>query len=124
MKKVIKTWILISSITVCALGYVALQNELYHVSYSIQKKKRQLSVANDQFERTRVRLLKLKALDILEQRMEAANVPLSLPQEVKVIQLPYYPHPDTHPIETGKSSFSILQFVREAHAKIISPGKE
>lgn len=124
MRKVVKTWLLITSITVCALGYVALQNELYHVSYSIQKKKRHLTVANDQFERTRVRLLKLKALDILEERMEAANVPLSLPQEVRVIQLPYHAHPNAHPIETGKSSFSILQFVREAHAKIISPDKE
>lgn len=124
MRKVIKCWVLIASVTVCALGHVALQNELYHVSYSIQKKKKQLVAANDHFERTRVRLLKLKALDILEQRMEAANVPLSLPQEVKIIHLPPQSRGGVPRVETEKTTFSILQFVREAHAKIISLERE
>ena len=124
MKKIFKFLFMIAAITLCALFYVALQIELYHVSYSIHKKTQTLTHAQDDFEQVRVNLFKLKALDILEQRIQAAEMDLAFPGEVKTVQVIF---PENNiplvPIETGKSPFSLLQFVREAQAKIASPDK-
>lgn len=121
MKKVFKLLFMIASVTLCALFYVALQIELYRVSYCIHKNTQTLTHAQDEFERTKVRLFKLKALDILEKRIQAADMDLGLPSEVKTVQA-IYPKNEIPavPVETGKSLLSLLQFVREAQAKIAS----
>lgn len=124
MKKIFKFLFMIAAITLCALFYVALQIELYRVSYSIHKKTQTLTHAQDEFEQVRVNLFKLKALDILEKRIQAAEMDLAFPGEVKTVEVVF---PENNipfvPIETGKSAFSLLQFVREAQAKIASPDK-
>lgn len=124
MKKIFKILMMIASIVICALLYVALQIELYRVSYSIQKKTQALVQVQDSFEKARVSLFKLKALDILEKRIQQSDMELGLPSEVKTVEVEL---PETNipilPVETGKSPFSLLQFVREAQAKIVSPDK-
>ena len=124
MKKIFKILMMIASIVICALLYVALQIELYRVSYSIQKKTQTLVQVQDSFEKARVSLFKLKALDILEKRIQQSDMELGLPSEVKTVEVEL---PEANipilPVETGKSPFSLLQFVREAQAKIVSPDK-
>ncbi len=115
---------MITSIVVCALLYVALQIELYRVSYSIQKKTQSLVQVQDSFEKARVSLFKLKALDILEKRIQEADMDLGLPSEVKTVEMKLLETSiPSLPVEIGKSPFSLLQFVREAQAKIVSPDK-
>ncbi len=124
MKKIFKLLFMIAAVTVCALFYVALQIELYRVSYAIHKKTQTLIHVQNDFEQARVKLFKLKALDILEKRIQDADMDFGLPGEIKTVQavLPENKIPSV-PIETGKSPFSLLQFVREAQAKIVSPEK-
>ncbi len=125
MKRIFKFLFIILLITACTLLYVGLQIELYRVSYSIHKNKQILIQTQDDYERIRIRLFKAKALDILENKIEAAKMPLTLPVEIKTIHIEI-PENKINPvsIESGKPTFSLLQFVREAHAKMISSDKE
>ena len=115
----------IAAMTLCALLYVAQQNEIFHVSFSIHKKNQSLVQFQDRFERLNVRVFRLKALDILENRVEAAKMGLTIPSEVKTLQVAVS-QPQVAPIsiESGNSAFSLLQFVKEAHAKIAPPDKD
>lgn len=125
MKTIARSLLITGTLTACALFYVALQTELYRISYAIHQKKHMLAQVQDDFEQTRVRLFKLKALGVLEKKLEAAHVDLALPTEVKTIEIVRAEAPGRPlGVEPGKTPFSLLQFAREAHAKIISSDKE
>lgn len=125
MKKIVRALCIISAAAMIAILYVALQVELYRTSYSIHKNKEVLTQVQDDFEQKRIRLFKAKALDILESKIEAAKVPLTLPSEVMTlhVRVPESKIGSSR-IESDKQTFSLLQFVREAHAKIISSDRE
>ncbi len=125
MKKIFKLLFNVSIVTAFALLYVALQVEIYRVSYSIHKKERTLSQIQDNFERVKMCVSKLKSLDSLEEKVQVANIDLALPSEVKTIHV-VSPENIVNkiPIESPRFPFSLLQFVKEAHAKIISSDKD
>lgn len=105
-----------------ALLYVALEVELYRVSYSIHKQAKDLVRVQDDHERLRMRVDTMKAWSRLEEKIQSEHMDLTLPAEVNTVVLPEALKVARHlPIESEKPAFSLLQFVKEAHAKIIAP---
>jgi hypothetical protein len=120
-------WILawISLGAVLALVYVGIQTEIYRISYSVHEKKRVLRHTQDAFERMQMRVLRMKALDALEEKIQAAEMDLALPTEVKVLKVEMAESPASAArLDSGRTLFSIFQWVRDAHATVVAPEKD
>lgn len=125
MSRAFRSLAIVSVATACCLLYTALQIELYRVSYSIQEKRATLGHTQDLVEKMRIRVLRMKALDALEQKIQNQNIPLTIPLEVKSFEAPCIEQScEKANLASKISPFSFFEFVRNAHAKTVTSKTE
>ncbi|MBI4387681.1 MAG: hypothetical protein HY582_01395 [Candidatus Omnitrophica bacterium] len=107
-------------ITMALLIYVHGQISVFRVSYSIQKKEKELARLSDDFKMLKFEVSQLRSLSYLDKKMKEMNLKLVMPAEVKVISVPIEKQVDRtmlSPTIVQKGFFSFVDFVKEAQAK-------
>jgi len=81
--------------------------------------------SQDLVEKMSTRVLRLKAFDSLEQKIQTHNIPLTIPLEVKSFESQRIEQTcEKASLASKISPFSFFEFVRNAHAKTDSPKSE
>lgn len=107
-------------ITATLLLYVHGQVSVFHVSYSIQKKEKELAKLSDEFKMLKYEVSQLRSLSYLDKMTKEMNLKLVMPKEVKVISVPVERQADRislPPTIVRKGFLSFINFVKEAQAK-------
>ncbi len=110
-------------ITIALVLHVHTQISIFQVSYSIQRKEKQLSALSDEFKIRNFEVSKLHSLNYLDKRKKELNLNLVMPKTIQVVSVPAEKEMsrviDAPPL-VQKSVFSFVNFIKEAQAKTAS----
>ena len=113
--------------TFLLLFYVHEQVSVLQVSYSIEKKERELARLNEAYKIAKFNVLRLRSPQVLNQRMKQLSLDLTVPTDQKVIKVL---KPQSIPVEEPVSWRAPIQFmswlhmIKEAQAKTFGDGKQ
>ena len=113
--------------TFLLLFYVHEQVSVLQVSYSIEKKERELARLNEAYKIAKFNVLRLRSPQALNQRMKQLSLDLTVPTDQKVIKVLKL---QTIPVEEPVSWRAPIQFmswlhmIKEAQAKTFGDGKQ
>ncbi|MBI3999454.1 MAG: hypothetical protein HY351_02465 [Candidatus Omnitrophica bacterium] len=106
--------------TLALLLYVHEQVSIIQVSYSIEKKERDLARLSEDYKTARFKVARLRSPHVLNERMKKLSLNLTAPTDQKVVRVL---KPKPVPVETEVrwltpfQFLSLLHFVKEAQAK-------
>ena len=106
MKGIIRVLIPLFGIAILFIFYVQAQISLFQVSYSIAAKSHQLAEKSEEYRHLKFQVDQLKAPRLLEQKIKELHLDLTLPKQVRVIQIP--PTPAIQPATNGRVSLRPL----------------
>jgi len=119
MRRVMKSLGIAAVITISGILYVGLQIESLTTSYAIRENRHEIVRLDDLVEKTSAKVMNLKAPSRLEHRIGEGEMPLIIPNEVRIIALPEIaPMLKAERIETGNSLLSLVPLIHEAYASI------
>lgn len=105
-------------VTFALILHVHTQTAIFRVSYSIQKKEKEMAVLSDEFKLKNFEVSKLHSLNYLDKRMKEMKLNLVMPKEVKVVSIPQVPQSRiTEAPILQKGIFSFVSLIKEAQAK-------
>ena len=107
-------------VTLALILHVHTQISIFQVSYSIQKKEKELAALSDEFKMRRFEVSKLHSLNYLDRRKKEMNLKLAVPKEIKVVSVPVEreaPRLMEAPPLVRKGLFSFVNLIKEAQAK-------
>ncbi len=109
--------------TFLLLLYVHEQISIFQVSYSIQKKEREVAQLSEQYKMTKFKVARLRSPHALNQRMKQLSLDLRTPTEQEVIRI----IKPKGTLQTSKATLpdpiqflSWLHFIKDAQAKTSS----
>ena len=112
--------------TVLLLFYVHEQVAMFQVSYSIEKKERQVARLSEEYKTAKFRVARLRSPDVLSKRMKKLSLDLTAPKDREVIKIT---KPKIVSEQTTKATVpapfqfqSWLHLIKEAQAKTSSKG--
>ena len=91
MKGIGKILIGVIAIVGLMLSYVHGQIALFHLSYDLDTKSESVTRLNEEYRHLKFEVDQLKTPAVLEKRIEALGLKLTLPKEIRVIQVPAKP---------------------------------
>lgn len=92
--------------------YVHERVEVLRVSYRIQKRSSELARGAEDLRRLQFEVAQLRSPQFLEKRLEALSLPLTLPQEIRVLEVPApRVEPPLKGVAMGVPSTNFLDFL-------------
>ncbi len=115
-----RTFTLLILGTLFLLLYVHEQTSIFQVSYSIERKEREVARLSEDYKTAKFYLARLRSPHILSQRMKELSFTLTIPKDQEMVKIL---KPKSLPVQrevTWPAPFqflSLLHFVKEAQAK-------
>ncbi|MBI4394991.1 MAG: hypothetical protein HY583_02225 [Candidatus Omnitrophica bacterium] len=106
--------------TLALLLYVHEQTAIFQVSYSIEKKEREIARLSEQYKTCKFKVARLRSPHVLSERMKKLSLNLTTPKDQKIIRVLKM---KTLPLEpqvrwpAPLQFLSLIHFVKEAQAK-------
>ena len=111
--------------TMLLLFYVHEQIAIFQVSYSIEKKEREVARLSEEYKIARFRIARLRSPDVLSKRMKETSLDLTTPKDQEVIKIlkPKIVSEESKTTLPAPFQFqSWLHLIKEAQAKTSSKG--
>ena len=102
------------------LLYVHLQVSIYQVSYSIEKKEKEVAKLSETYKLAKFRVSRLRSPHVLNQRMKQMSLDLITPKDQEVIRVlrPKVVPQDQKVAHAPMQFMSWLHIIKEAQAKV------
>lgn len=116
---------LLICVTLMLLFYVHIQAEIFRVSYSIEKKDRELAELSEKYKISRYSVTQLKSPNYLNEQLKKNSMELIVPKDTEILKIPV---PKSIPVAVETVSgapvksqlLSLSGLVKEAQAKTSS----
>ena len=109
------------SVTLMLLIYVHIQAEIFRLSYSIEKKERELAELSERYKVMHFSVTQLKSPNYLNEQMKKKSIELITPKTAEIIKVPMpknFPLPEEPAVSPVKAQLlSWAGFMKEAQAK-------
>lgn len=111
--------------TLLLLSYVHEQILIFQVSYSIEKKEREVARLSEEYKNAKFRVARLRSPDALSKRMKKTSLELTTPRDQEVVRIIKPRAIPTETKTTAPAPFHIqswIHLIKEAQAKTSSKG--